>query len=461
MILISGALLLCACSDQAATSGLTGGATNTAAAASPSNSASIQDSLDSALPVATLNGKSITRGEWLNVYQSYYNTLVSYYGVDPSSEEGAEILEEYKTAALELLITRQLLTEYAQREGYTNYTQEQRVEAKEYVEEYINSLIEQKKQELSANYTGEEEMDFTEQAKQSVEQAMADAGQTMDSLVEDYLLSLALDQCYADIIAQAEVTEEEIQEYYDALVEEQSKYTSEQFTALYNQTAEGILCYVPEGYVLAQHILIGFEDADQISVMSAYQKLYSLEQDINDKQTELESADNDKKAGLEAELAELKEQLKTAQSEYDAALEKAAGSIEDKANQIYEQVRNADGEAFERIALEQSQDAQDADSLTAYLVGAGDGLITEFHDTALALSRDGEISRPVLGPYGYHIIRRVSALQPGSVPLDNVREEINEALREKNEGELFEQTVQSWREQSGLTIYTENMEYSA
>ena len=202
MILISGALLLCACSDQAATSGLTGGATNTAAAASPSNSASIQDSLDSALPVATLNGKSITRGEWLNVYQSYYNTLVSYYGVDPSSEEGAEILEEYKTAALELLITRQLLTEYAQREGYTNYTQEQRVEAKEYVEEYINSLIEQKKQELSANYTGEEEMDFTEQAKQSVEQAMADAGQTMDSLVEDYLLSLALDQCYADIIAQ-------------------------------------------------------------------------------------------------------------------------------------------------------------------------------------------------------------------------------------------------------------------
>ena len=111
---------------------------------------------------------------------------VAVYAATPSSEEGAEILEEYKTAALELLITRQLLTEYAQREGYTNYTQEQRVEAKEYVEEYINSLIEQKKQELSANYTGEEEMDFTEQAKQSVEQAMADAGQTMDSLVEDY-----------------------------------------------------------------------------------------------------------------------------------------------------------------------------------------------------------------------------------------------------------------------------------
>ena len=75
-------------------------------------------------------------------------------------------------------------------------------------------------------------------------------------------------------------------------------------------------------------------------------------------------------------------------------LKKAAGSIEDKANQIYEQVRNADGEAFERIALEQSQDAQDADSLTAYLVGAGDGLITEFHDTALALSRDGKFPGP-------------------------------------------------------------------
>ena len=120
--------------------------------------------------------------------------------------------------------------------------------------------------------------------------------------------------------------------------------------------------------------------------MSAYQSLYSLEQDITDKQAELESAEEEEKTALEQELDELQEQLKAAQSEYEAALEKASGNIEAKAMEIYEQVRSASAETFEKIALEQSQDAQGSETLSVYLVGEGDNLITEFHDTALALN---------------------------------------------------------------------------
>ena len=85
----------------------------------------------------------------------------------------------------------------------------------------------------------------------------------------------------------------------------------------------------------------------------------------------------------------------------------------------------------EKIALEQSQDAQGSETLSVYLVGEGDNLITEFHDTALALNEDGEISSPVLGPYGYHIIRRVNALAPGAVPIDEVREDIKAVVLEE------------------------------
>lgn len=456
------AAFLCACSNDGTDQETSSPSVTQTASATASLSASSENQLDDSLPVAVINGTTITRGEWLSVYQNYYyNMLVYYYGVDPSTDEGAQILEEYKTYALDLLITRQLLKEYAQREGYVDYTQEQRQEAQKYVDEYINSLIEQKEQELSADYTGEEEMDFTEQARQSVMEELAEAGQSLESLEEDYLLSLALDSVYEDIIAQAVATDDEILEYYNNLVKEQSKYTADEFVSLYNQTSEGILCYIPEGYMLAQHILIGFEENDQITVMSAYQNVYSIEQDITDKQSELENAAEEEKTALEQELAELRERLKTAQSEYEAALEKASESIEAKTMDIYGQVSNASAETFEKIALEQSQDAQDAETLNVYLVGEGDNLITEFHDTALALNEDGEISNPVLGPYGYHIIRRVNALAPGAVPIEDVREDIQAVVLEENQDELFDQTVQSWREEGEITIYTENMVYSA
>ena len=63
--------------------------------------------------------------------------------------------------------------------------------------------------------------------------------------------------------------------------------------------------------MLAQHILIGFEETEQLTVMSAYQTVYFAEQDIIAKQTEITEAAEEDKAELEAELAELEAELKT------------------------------------------------------------------------------------------------------------------------------------------------------
>lgn len=458
MIICAAFLSACARADSP-TETLSPSAVWTTGAATASSSAGAE--LDGSLPVAAINGKSITRGEWLQVYQNYYYMLVYYYGVDPSTEEGAQTLEEYKTLALDLLIAQTLLEDYARKEGYTQYTQAQRQEAEEYAAEQINSLIEQKKQELEEAYTGEEEIDFFEQAKQSVEEELSKAGKDIQSIAEDYLLSDAMDRCYEDIVSKADVTEEDILEYYNALVKEQKEYDAEEFVALFNQSEEGILCYIPEGYMLAQHILIGFEETEQLTVMSAYQTVYFAEQDIVAKQTEITEAAEEDKAELEAELAELEAELKTAREEYASALEQASKSIQSKAMEIYKQVRNAGADVFEETALEQSSDAQGQESLSAYLVGEGDGLITEFHDTALALKTDGEISEPVLGPYGYHIIRRVNELNSGMVPVSEVRQEIIAALKGEKETELFDKTLEAWKEQSEIIIYAENMVYSA
>lgn len=450
---------LCACSDKP--SSTVNASARPTASSGVSGTAAVQgEQLDSSLPAATLNGKTITRGEWLEVFENYYYMLLYYYGVDPSSEEGLEIIEQYKSYALDTLITKRLLTEQAEKKGYTQYTQAQRDQAEEYVDKEIADRIAEIAQELKDSYTGEDKPDFSEQARQSVEKELSDAGQTRDSLIEEKLLSDALDRIYNDIISKASVTESDMLERYNQLIDEQKKYTAQEFTELYNKTSQGILCYIPQGYMLAQHILIGFSEEDSARVMETYQALYSARQSVNQKQAELDKAADADKTALKAQLDELNRQLDKAQQDYNAALESASAAINNNAVQIYEQVKDADADVFEETALNISADAQGADSLNVYLIGEGDNLIEEFHNAALALKADGEISAPVLGPYGYHIIRRVSVLESGPVPVEQVRKELNEVLLQEAEDKLLDDALALWRSQSELIIHSENMAYS-
>lgn len=450
---------LCACSENPRPSA-SPSAHPTASAGAAGTATAPKEQLEDSLPAATLNGKTITRGEWLAVFENYYYMLLYYYGVDPSSAEGLEMIEEYKTYALDTLITKSLLTEQAEKAGYTQYSQAQRDQAEAYIDKEISDRTAEIEQELKDSYTGEDQPDFSAQARQRVEKELADAGRSRESLIQDKLLSDALDRIYNDIISKASVTQADIQNRYNQLIDEQKKYTAQEFIALYNKTSEGILCYIPQGYMLAQHILIGFNEEDSARVMEAYQALYTARQTAAQKQTELDKAAAADKSALQTQLDELESKLDKAQQDYNAALQSASSAISADAARLYEHVKNAGADVFEKTALEHSADAQGADSLNVYLIGEGDNLIEEFHNAALTLKADGEISAPVLGPYGYHIIRRVSALDPGPVPIAQVKEEISALLMQKAQDKLLSDTLALWRSQSELKIYSENMAYS-
>ena len=67
---------------------------------------------------------------------------------------------------------------------------------------------------------------------------------------------------------------------------------------------------------------------------------------------------------------------------------------------------------------------------------------TAFRDAAMLLSNVGDVSEPVLGMSGVHIIRYESDVTPGPVPLEDVRDQLyDEALaaaREENYAALLE-----------------------
>ena len=66
-------------------------------------------------------------------------------------------------------------------------------------------------------------------------------------------------------------------------------------------------------------------------------------------------------------------------------------------------------------------------------------------DAAMLLENVGDVSEPVLGMSGVHIIRYESDVTPGAVPLEDVRDELYDedltTLREENYTALLEEWV--------------------
>ncbi len=114
----------------------------------------------------------------------------------------------------------------------------------------------------------------------------------------------------------------------------------------------------------------------------------------------------------------------------------ARKEAEARATEIYEMLRN--GEDFGELAMRYSQDAstsQAGGELPWF--GAGK-MVEEFEDAAFALKEDGQISKPVESPYGYHIIKR---LEYRPVPkFDEVQQELKSKVSRDSRADITRQS---------------------
>lgn len=89
-----------------------------------------------------------------------------------------------------------------------------------------------------------------------------------------------------------------------------------------------------------------------------------------------------------------------------------------------------EGADFGRLARERSQDRVSGPASGRLGQVVHGDLLPELQEAVFAL-RPGEVSRPLLTQYGYHIFKMLERLPAEDVPLGEVREEVAQAAREQ------------------------------
>lgn len=408
--------------------------------------------------VAVVNGEEILKKDWYSIYYMYY----MYYG----SSADEETLEELKDMALDSLIYQTLWEQKAKEAGFFEFTDEQRTQAREEVEKEMEEEIQANADDMKEAVEGQsgyENMDFYAEAKAAYERDMEEAGYTIDDLIESKLTEMACDNYKEELLKDIGPLEADIVEKYDELKKEQTESftdsAKDDYVSAFNDGT--IIVKNLAGYSLVQHILISFDEEDKDNVEELYKAMTDAQADVDDKQEELDESEDEDKTDLETELEELKQELEDATEAYEEAVAAAAEKIQDKTDEIYESVKDADEAKFIEIIVDKSDDTGMNTEETAkkgYLVGDEDGMIQEFHDAAVALTEEGQISEPVLGPYGYHIIRKIKDIPEGYVDLEDVRDEIKDSLTTTMKDESWSNYQDEWYNGANIKKYKNVMD---
>ncbi len=424
------------------------------------------ESDDGNVVIATVNGVSILKSDYNEIYNYWYYYLLNSYGY--TAEQAQQSLEEMSSDILEQLIEEELITQKAQEQGFLNYTQEDRDAAAAVINEdkqtYIDSLVEQYKsafegQEVKGKNEGESDDDYFKRiAEQKYYKNLEDNGTSEEEMIQEQLKTAALEKFQEEMMEDVTVLDSDViteyDEQYNTQLEELS--TDADFVSAWNGTTYQTLVYYRAGYSLVQHILISFEEEDQKILQGYAETIAEYDEEINDYTTNIEEeTDETKKAEYQQSLAQAQEDQAKYQQLYEEALKAAEAKIQQETDEVYASVKDADEDTFISVMLEKTGDTGMQDEATAkkgYLVGPEDGMAEEFSQMGQSLEA-GEVGEPVATYYGYHIIRCIKKLDEGKVPYDDVKDEIKEYLTEAKKEEEWAAMIETWKTEAKIKKY--------
>ena len=311
-----------------------------------------------------------------------------------------------------------------------------------------------------------------EENRQATIDGLNGAGISADSLLNDRLESYASEQLHDYVTKDVTVTDEDVQAKYQEMIEADKEDYADDYNYISAKTSgDATIAWNPEGYRTVKHVLVKFSD-DQAS---QYNDLHSALDSLNDELAALDEAENaettDEAAETEnAEAADdeaepeepprTREEIQTDIGTIGASLEALYSELMPKAQEVVDAFNG--GKDFDSLIAEYGEDPgmqAEPGATEGYPVAEG---VTywdpAFTEGAMSIPEIGQISEPVRGQNGIHIIYYLADITPGDVPFEEIKDGVEAAALESKISDTYDAQVQAWVEEANATYHMENLD---
>ena len=375
---------------------------------------------------------------------------------------------DIKQDILETLVREAVLHEKADEMGLNELSDETMAELKSEAEANFETYV-----DTYRDYFASEDASDEDARTQTIE-AMAQYGLTLDTLTEQMVHSYVDEQLHAAVTGDVTVSDEDIQAEYDAMVaDDQANYADDR---AYNnaRNSGATIAWNPEGYRAVKHVLIQFNDDQSARYNELSGTLDSLkaEKEALENPTEETETEGDAEAAetegdaeaAEAEGAEAAEPESEPRSaeEIDADIARVTAELEGLYAELLPQAQQVIDEFNGGADFDSLIEAYNADpgmsrepaATNGYAVSAESTTFDPaFTEGAMSIEAVGQISAPVNGTNGIHIIYYLADITPGAVPFEDIAEAVEANALAAKVDETYNTTVDEWVEAAAPVYY--------
>ena len=342
-----------------------------------------------------------------------------------------------------------------------------------------------------------------EEAREQTIAALEQYGLTQETLAQQTIDSYVDEQLYNYVTADVAVTDEDVQAKYDAMVAEAQESYADDYGFNNARNSGETIAWNPEGYRAVKHVLIKFDDEQA----KRYNELHSTLDTLN---AELEALDApaETEAPVEVEVADAQlEEAATEEAPAEEAPAEEAPAEEAPAEEAAAEeapVEEAEVEATPEVTPEPTPEprsrqeiqndignvATEIEVLYSQLMPQAQQVIDEFNggtdfDTliekynadpgmqneptatngyavsensttwdpaftegAMSIEAVGQISGPVYGQNGIHVIYYLSDITPGPVALEDIADAVKDAALKDKTSETYDSQIDAWVEEA-------------
>ena len=451
-ILLSLALLACAAVSLAEETVMEAPAADAAPTEAPAEQAPVL--------LVTVNGSEIYDND------PYLQNVLQYYlsQMDPSDPSNTIIAQQY-AMNYNIMINHLAKAKVAEL-GLDQFTDEEKAafqtEGAAEWDQIVESYIPQVNPDITADSTEEEKAAARADAEAYI---LANFNVSKDDYVLDYIAgqteSTALERLVAQL-SPGDVSDEDVENYFNDLVaDDKEEYGDDAGMYEFYKNYYGIQSYyMPEGYRGITHILLKPDQA----LMDNLADLYNRLEEQNNAEESVPTGDQPEASGEpeatpEAEPTEeptptpepvTEEMIKAAE---DAIL----ANVQPRIDEINAKLK--EGVSFDELIKEYGEDPgmqNDANRAEGYPVHEN-SIVWDpaFTAAAMALEKIGDISEPVIGSSGVHILHYLRDIPGGPVELTaELKESLRQELKQEQDEAALAAALEQWEAEASI-IYTE------